>query len=65
MKLIKNKKTETYHEIEVVKTFLFWSRTVKYRKVNGNVFRYVEPNEYIPTGLGEYIDVKDLFYAEV
>lgn len=65
MKLIKNKKTEKYHEIEVVKTFLLWRWTVKYRKVNGNVFRYIEPNKYISTGLIEYLDVKDLFYAEV
>jgi hypothetical protein len=61
MKLLKNEKTENYHEIEVEYSFLFIKYKVKYRKVDGNVFRYKESDKYYPTGLSEHINVKDLF----
>lgn len=61
MKLLKNEKTDNYHEIEVEYSFLWIKRKVKYRKVEGNVFRFKSPNNYYPTGFFEYKDVIDLF----
>ena len=59
MKLLKNEKTENYHEIEVEYSFMCIKRKVKYRKVGENIFRFKLPNNYYPTGLSEYINVKD------
>ena len=61
MKLLKNEKTENYHEIEVEYSFIWIKWKVKYRKVSENVFKFKSPNNYYPIGLFEYIDVKDLF----
>ena len=63
MKLIKNTKTDKFHEIEIERTFLFWKWTVKYRMIDRNVFRYKEPNIYFQTSISEWADVKDLFSA--
>ncbi len=65
MKLLKNEKTETHQEIEVEYSFLWFKWKVKYRKVDGNIFRFKSPNNYYTTGLSEYIDVKDLFKVSV
>ena len=65
MKLLKNEKTKTYHEIEVEYSFLWLKWKVKYRKVDGSLFRFKEPNNYYSIGLSEHIDVKDLFKVSV
>lgn len=61
MKLLKNEKTDNYHEIEVQRSFLWIKWNVKYRKTPGNIFRYKHPNNYYDTGISEYLSVIDLF----
>ena len=65
MKLLKNEKTENYHEIEVEYSFLWFGKKVKYRKVGGTVFKFKSPNNYYNIGLIEHIDVRDLFMIPV
>lgn len=65
MRLLKNEKTENYHEIEVQYSFLWIKWNEKYRLVGGDVFRFKNPNTYYNTGLSERIRVYKLFYAVV
>lgn len=65
MKLLRNEKTDNYHEIEVERSFLWIKWRVKYRKVDGYVFRFKSPDNYYPTGLMEYLNVSDLFKVKV
>lgn len=65
MKLLKNEKTEEYHEIEVEHIF-FWHKYVnKYRKIKGNIYKFNPPNTYINLTLGERINIEGLFNITV
>jgi len=61
MQLLRNTKTENYHEIEVKHEGLFKSYIVKYRLVDGYLYRYKHPNIYYRTGFSESIDILPLF----
>lgn len=65
MKLLRNEKTDNYHEIEIEYSFLWIKWKVKYRKIDWEIFRFKSPNNYYPTGISEYIDVYNLFNAPV
>ena len=65
MKLLKNEKTETHHEIEIEYSFLWIRWKEKYRKVGSNIYRFESPNNYYPIGPSEHMDVMNLFYATV
>ena len=61
MRLLKNEKTATYHEIEVENSFLFMKWKTKYRKINDTVVRFKPPDNYYNIGLFERVDVGPLF----
>ena len=61
MKVLKNTKTEKYHEIEVEKQFLFFKWKVKYRIVGNSVFRFKEPNDYKELDVFEAISLINYF----
>lgn len=61
MRLLKNEKTEDYHEIEVEFSFLWFKWKKTYRKIRGTIWRYKAPDNYYDTGLLEYLDVNKLF----
>lgn len=63
MKLLRNEKTENYHEIEVQYSFLFIKWKVKYRKVDKSIYKFKQPNNYYPIGILENLDVSPLFNA--
>lgn len=63
MKLISNIKTESYHDIEVQNSFLWFKWNIKYRKVGNTVFRFKAPNVYYNIGILEYLNIRDLFKA--
>ena len=65
MKLLKNEKTEKYHEIEVEYNFLFIKWRVKYRNVDGMIFEYKEPNQYFEVVFYEYFSIKYLFKIKI
>jgi hypothetical protein len=65
MKLLKNEKTEKYHEIEVEYSFLWIKWKVKYRKVNGDIYKFEAPNNYYTIGLIEYCDIDGLFNVRI
>ena len=61
MKLLKNEKTENYHEIEIEYLFLFIKWKVKYRKIGNTTYKFSPPNNYSPTGVLEHLDISPLF----
>jgi hypothetical protein len=66
MKLLKNEKTENYHEIEVEYSFLWiikWK--VRYRKIGSTIFRFSRPNNYSPVGLYESVNIGGLFNVKL
>ena len=65
MKLLSIKKTETYKEIEVERSFLFIKWKVKYRNFDGCIFKFKEPNYYLDVGFSEHFEVKNLFYINL
>ena len=62
MKLIKSEIKDTYHEIEIENSFLWFKWSTKYRKVqDGNIFRYKDTDRYYHTGFTEFIEIKSMF----
>lgn len=61
MKLLRSEKTEKYHEIEIENSFLFLKWRTVYRKSNGSILRFKDPDKYFPIGLSEYCDIIGLF----
>lgn len=61
MKITKSEKTEQFHEVEVEHSFLFIKWRVKYRLINGTIWRFKSPNNYYTVGLCEFVDVRNIF----
>ena len=61
MKVLTNKIADSYHEIEVEKSFLWFKWSVVYRKSNGSIMRFKAPDKYYNIGLSEYCDIIGLF----
>ncbi len=65
MELLKNTKTEDFHEIEVEYNYWLFKQKVKYRIIDGCTYVYKHPNKYFETGITEHIAVRKLFQAKV
>ncbi len=65
MRLLKNESTYMYQEIEVEYSFLWFKWKTKYRKIDGTIFRFKEPDHYYTISYMEHTNISNLFKITV
>jgi len=61
MRLISRSETKEYEEVVVESKFLFWTYRSTYRKFDGSIFEFKEPDNYRKLGLSEFCDIYTYF----